>query len=444
MIELTEFQQELSKTVESFDFISLDAWRFQATPTLRMRVRPVEPADFETISSWLDFDDRRASDGSWLTAISIETWCETPSTGLVLVSGDAAQGNRAVHAFAVVVPHIQPTIKKKSERLQAARAEIRHLVVRPDDRRRGIGTSFLHYVTCAAYAASGMELCPIVDAPVGDDRFANLIARLPFSLTSEQSDSGDVKRFEFGAFAVRSTLADELERQRIAAGLSQAALAFLAGVRRSTVAGIEAVDRLPSWQVLRQFALVLPRSLDDKRRLFLALGDDAALLSSPNVRRPSLIESVLADAWICSDSPSEWTNAERFQTAVLALRKGRQRWFFMSDSGWNRVGKHLAQRFAKELASANNLESLRFFSAPLALVQLDVEVVDPASEAKVVAAIPTVDGQLTMLPRAQTIKLVHAIRDAALVVSGGLDEANDGFSLLFPQSQSLMAGKVVG
>lgn len=409
------------------------------------RIRLAEKADASTIASWV----QSAREWSWLGGedgadyeVRIAEWIEQADLSAILQYSPTGKGGKFHSvAFATIAPF--------SPREEDHEVEIGRLVVDPAWRKRGFGSTLVRHL-CAAVCQYRHETRlghrpPRIRTNTSNEAALNLVDSLPFDETCapEWATEADSSAHRWFAYRVRVgslIFGRRIDQSRQRLQLSSQRLAFLSGLKGPVLSAYIRGHRQPRMKGLQALCGVLGEQQIDRVHIALAaLGEEAeAGLCSyqPLGRYPDQKD---IDLWVLSDVVAELRFPHYLLESKMALRRKRQRWYFLPRHAIAGQAEQLLKEFRKDRELDENilLSKLRIYNAPDYLCRLRIAIHDPAPGSDVAPSAASIEGEggcrinLDRQAGKDIVRAVHAMLSSPPGTTARV-EGLQGFHLHFP------------
>lgn len=327
--------------------------------------------------------------------------------------------------------------------------EIGRLVVAPDYRRRGFGSTLLRHL--ASLAAQSLAASSFYDnfthiRTCKDNVVAiEMINKLPFNQLNAPgwASSHDMNAhfwFRFRNNVKPSKIGTQIRTIREEMELSQAMLAFYCGVKRPTINMIESGRRKPSFDLLRTLSYVLCKTEIERVKFLLAAIGDLPSLSLHSYKPLSKEKPLDNDnLWVITDWLAETIDAEILESSRGALRKGKERWFFIPHGKWAEEGSNLIELFGSPMIDKEMLKKhLRIFEAPEVLCRLRLAITNPKQKEAENVSVEGENGNRVPLSKDIASQLLMSIRKIVLALEDKAKRGEQieikGFRLVHPKA----------
>lgn len=425
-----------------------ERWPFQLGP---LRGPKVEDYDWSspsvvhatathdpTVAAWLTPEDVRSKKKS-LTQVA--SWREDAVAALVLMLA-RTDGTRVPVGFAALSEY-GPNARDE--------LEVTALVIRPELRRRGLGSALLRHLATSVHGEVPPQhnLTVFVRCARGNEAGRALIEGLPFDLASpppwaQPDDVAELAWYQYRATPRPADLGGEVRRLRSIFNLTQGDLAFRVGVSPATINMIESNSRRPSIELLQSLSLVLGRTQADRITLALAaLGEKPEpIFRNLSALVPNAAErtTLHRPTWIIADAFEETASLAKRAQARAAIVAGVERRYLAPPGHWTPTRIASFVRFLTDDDPAL-VNRVKLYSAPDVLCALRLEITAPESLHPVVTAEGIGKTRTTLSPERadMLVPLVSGgIIDADARADRDEEDPNAQFVRMYPRGRKVV------
>jgi transcriptional regulator with XRE-family HTH domain/GNAT superfamily N-acetyltransferase len=402
----------------------------------KLTIKSAQKEDARLIKKWIISQSQEAqfvgAKGNNLNASEIAEWIQGSIRAYLLYVDDTPV------AFANIAP-------KEND---LSELEVGRLLVRPDKRMKGYGSTLVRNLCLALTAAYEKEKIlkqnVTLARVVRSNQIGHLfIKKLPFNEFKQEKEVW--YRYHLDRRSPK-LLGETMEKRRKDLDLSQASLAIQCGVQRAAINMIESGIRVPSVELLQSICRVLsPTEQYGRAKLLLAaIGEEP----EENLRQYETVDTSITseeqNLWVATDSMAEFEIPAYLENTTEAIGKGYDRFFFMPKGKWEEQGDYVKDQLQKKLSSnlkANVEKHFKFYEAPEWACCLRLTIENPESVKQRRAKVGGENYTRLPLAESQTRSLYLTLYTAIQQADSLADKGNESFVGEFRRRFPFRGGK---